>query len=162
MSVLEKTTEDRVCKWAVEHGFLTPKVKFVEVGWPDRLFISPKGRHIYIEFKRKGEEPRPIQYHRIKNLSKRGVMAVWTDSYDYAVGVLQAVLDTEALSDKSDKTLTVASVGGSFLRPRIGEDVYRTGGYQDPYLERFSSQNPYSRAPTGGDDGVAGGDTEVG
>jgi hypothetical protein len=32
-------------------------------GWPDRLLISPVGGQMFIEFKREGEEPRPLQKH---------------------------------------------------------------------------------------------------
>lgn len=33
-------------------------------GWPDRLYLIPGGRPLLIEFKRPGEEPRPLQVHR--------------------------------------------------------------------------------------------------
>lgn len=48
--------------------------------WPDRLFITPKGRHFYIEFKRDGEVPTAGQDDFIEGLVARGVDAVWCDN----------------------------------------------------------------------------------
>lgn len=31
-------------------------------GWPDRMFIAPNGRVFWIEFKRPGHKPTPIQF----------------------------------------------------------------------------------------------------
>lgn len=161
MSVLERHIEAEVVRWAALNNFLTPKVKFVEVGWPDRLFISPKGRHIYIEFKKPGEKPRPIQHHRIKGLERRNVIAVWTDSYDYAVGLLQSILDTEAISNEGTETARFPSSGGTSAGPRSGQDQHSARGHQNPEVERTSFQNPYRSAPTGDADGVASGGEEV-
>lgn len=160
--VLEKDIESQVCNWAKHHGFLHPKVKFVENGWPDRVFISPAGKHCYIEFKQPGKRPREIQWHRIKELHKRGVSATWADSYEHAVGWLQAILDTERLSAKSSQAPLIPGVGGTLPGPRSWQDVYSPGGYKDPQVERTSLQNPYSRAPEGGLKDVARRDKEVG
>lgn len=51
--MLEKTIEKKVVKKAKELGFLV--FKFTSpgnIGVPDRIFISPKGKLFFIEFKR--------------------------------------------------------------------------------------------------------------
>lgn len=94
---LEVQIEDKVMKWAKREGFLTPKVKFVESGYPDRLFISPFGHTIFIEFKKPGEFPTPIQLHRIEQLTKRGVPALWVDSVLEGINVLKAALEASSI-----------------------------------------------------------------
>jgi hypothetical protein len=41
-------------------------------GWPDRIFLIPGGRPLFIEFKRGDEEPDPLQAHRHDVLRKLG------------------------------------------------------------------------------------------
>ena len=50
-------------------------------GWPDRLLISPQGRMVFIEFKRMGQRPRPLQEYMLERLTNMGVHAVWIDDY---------------------------------------------------------------------------------
>jgi hypothetical protein len=102
MSVLEREIENVVVSWAKKHGFLTPKVKFAEAGYPDRLFISPKGHTIFIEFKVPGEQPDKLQYYRINELLKRGVPAYWSCDYRDAIGILEAALEPPLLPGESD------------------------------------------------------------
>lgn len=95
---LEVDIEDKVVKWAQKHKFLTPKVKFMEAGYPDRMFVSPQGHTIFIEFKRPGQKPTPIQEHRLNELQKRGIPATWCDSVLEAITILQSALEQEPLA----------------------------------------------------------------
>lgn len=47
----------------------TPKSK---TGYPDRLFLLPHGRAVFMEFKRPGEDLRALQDHRCDELEKLG------------------------------------------------------------------------------------------
>lgn len=51
-----------------------------EAGIPDRLVILPSGKCIFVELKREGEKPRPIQDYRIKQLMYLGCNVLIIDS----------------------------------------------------------------------------------
>lgn len=84
--MLESAVEGRAKRWADEHGILN--VKFTpagQVAYMDRLFFVPGGKPILIEFKRPGEEPRPLQAYRIKKLRELGYDVRCTDDADEAI-----------------------------------------------------------------------------
>jgi len=162
MSVLEKHIENKVVAWAKRAGFLTPKVRFAERGWPDRLFISPKGRHIYIEFKRPGGKLDAIQGFRIIELDKRGIIAIVCDTYDDAVNWLRTVLVSEALPEKSHQPLVGAGVRGAILGSRLGENKYLSGYLPHPQEQGASEERAGDSPAPSSVQGLAGRDTEVG
>jgi hypothetical protein len=49
------------------------------------MFLLPSGRPLFIEFKRPGEKPRPLQNSKIKILSKLGYDVETHDTYLTAV-----------------------------------------------------------------------------
>lgn len=51
-----------------------------EKGIPDRLVILPGGKCIFVELKREGEKPRPIQDYRIQQLKFLGCDVLVVDS----------------------------------------------------------------------------------
>lgn len=65
---IENAACDRILR---ELGVINIKIKPAgKNGWPDRLFLLPAKRVIFIEFKRPGEEPEPLQagiHRRIKH-----------------------------------------------------------------------------------------------
>jgi hypothetical protein len=48
-------------------------------GWPDRMVLLPDRRIGFLELKRPGKEPTPLQHSRIRALSGLGFLADWTD-----------------------------------------------------------------------------------
>ena len=75
MSTLESFIERRVAAKVRVLGVPSIRLCFmkgVEIGWPDRLFLLPQGRALWIEFKRKGEVPTPLQLHRHRLLKLLG------------------------------------------------------------------------------------------
>jgi len=52
-------------------------------GWPDRLVVY-EGGHFFIELKRKGKEPRKLQWYRINKLKRMRHAAFWTDNIEEA------------------------------------------------------------------------------
>lgn len=71
---LEKREEQRSVELAESYRYLSFKLDKYKRSDPDRLFIGPKlsdgSRDIFfVEFKRKGEKPRPQQAHRLKVIS---------------------------------------------------------------------------------------------
>lgn len=53
--------------------------------WPDRLFFVPGGRPVLIEFKRPGDDLRPLQVHRRNQLTRWGYDVFSTDDRNTAI-----------------------------------------------------------------------------
>ena len=78
---LEEDVERAAITWAESRGWLCLKMTPAgSTGWPDRLFVSLTGVHVWVEFKRFGEEPRKLQAYRLKQLRERAVNAHWCDT----------------------------------------------------------------------------------
>jgi len=123
----ESLIESEVCQWAKSQGILA--IKFTpmgEAGWPDRVFLHD-GVAVFVEFKAKGQKPRPLQEHRIKKLRV----------HKFTVGVINnvtdgiAFLDATLLSGGGSKDLHQPSVCGPADGPRTGEDEHHVHGLED-------------------------------
>lgn len=165
MSGLEVDIEDKVVAWAKKHKFLTPKVKFVEAGYPDRLFISPYGHTIFIEFKKPGEEPTPIQAHRLTELTKRGVPATWCDNVIEAIRILEASLETAvgapSVSEEGNTASIKSGVSGALSGSRPGEDLNCPSRIQDPEGKEAQQKDADHSPPETSPQGMARRDQEV-
>lgn len=153
--MLEKDIEGAVCRWAEANKFLVVKVKFVDIGYPDRLFISPKGHTIFIEFKRPGKKPDPIQHFRLSQLRMRSIPAYWCDTYIEAVNILKTALEPETVSEASHKALTESSIGRIIPRSRAGQDVDGPRYDKDPEGEGSDQGSSNRGTPTTDDGDVA-------
>src|SRR5208283_1561851 len=87
---LETSVERRVARDALTlYGVVSFKLTLRhDAGWPDRLFLVPGGRPLFIEFKRPGEPPNPLQAHRIETLSGLGYDVEVRDDYDAALAAI--------------------------------------------------------------------------
>src|SRR4051812_26232686 len=106
----ETQIENSFVLWAIDKDFLAPKVKFAEKGWPDRLFLSPFGHTIFIEFKRLGGVPDELQEYRINELKRRGIPAFCCDSVFSAIRLLQAALEPTRLPEASNQVASISGV----------------------------------------------------
>ena len=71
--MLEKDIERKVCDYAKDKGWLTYKFTSPNrMAVPDRLFITPFGRIVFIEFKREGAKPTPAQQREHERLVRQG------------------------------------------------------------------------------------------
>ena len=64
-------------------------LKFVSPGWdgaPDRICLWPGGRIIFVELKRPGAKPRPLQVKRMEQLRQLGFDVEVIDSLEGASG----------------------------------------------------------------------------
>lgn len=89
----EAYIEKKVTEWAEDVGFIA--IKFTpkgDRGWPDHLFISPTGDHIWIEFKRPGKKPTKLQWHRIHQILDNMGRAEYFDRSDKAISYLKGFL----------------------------------------------------------------------
>ncbi len=141
MPILEKEIEDRVVAWAKKNDFLAPKMKSVEAGWPDRLFISPSGATIFIEFKRPGQKPDKLQEYRLNELQRRGVPATWVDNYDEAISILKTALEPPPVPAPSYETVTVSTSCGAFFGSWAGQNINSVGSDQGPTLQIFDQES---------------------
>lgn len=96
----ELVIETKVTNWAKKHGIPSIKLELGhDAGWPDRMFLIPGGRPVFIEFKRKGEKPRKLQEHRHKTLRGLGYYVYSYDSVGESVITLRYHLGTARLSE---------------------------------------------------------------
>jgi len=90
----ESELESRVKDWCKAHNILfikfTPKG---EKGWPDRIAITPKGVHIWVELKRKGKKPTELQRHRMETLRKQNAYVFWCDNYQDTITAIATLME---------------------------------------------------------------------
>ena len=81
--MLEKQIEERVGTYAKEQGFLVYKFTSPQrAAVPDRLYITPRGKVFFVEFKREGMKPTPAQQREHERLRDQGVMVFVIDDVD--------------------------------------------------------------------------------
>lgn len=81
-----------VLDWAKNNGIGHVRQSFrpgVKQGVPDDLFLVPGGIAVFIEFKRLGKEPTPLQFARLEMLQKLGFVALWADTSEAGIAALQ-------------------------------------------------------------------------
>ena len=102
MNFKESSIERWVCRKA-RLQFGVPNLKITQpgsTGWPDRLFLIPGGRPLFIEFKKPGEEPEKIQLHRHEELRALGYDI---EVHDTREGAINAIEDAVLRSEKCQK-----------------------------------------------------------
>jgi hypothetical protein len=63
-------------------------------GVPDRIIISPAGAVLFMEVKRPGQKPRPLQQYKIHELTRHKVNAIYVDNLQDARGHIDALGDS--------------------------------------------------------------------
>ena len=89
---LEADDEDAVKKWCKRMDLLF--IKFTpmgEKGWPDRI-VPVNGYTLWIELKRKGKKPRPLQAYRIKKLLDAKQHVQWFDNAEDCINWIRMYL----------------------------------------------------------------------
>lgn len=101
MTTPESKVRDPVVAWAKKNNFLHQRMSFrigVSQAFPDDLFIAPGGIHCWVEFKRPGKEPTPLQYNKLEKLQARSVACFWCDDVEQGIAALQRILDFTLLA----------------------------------------------------------------
>lgn len=81
--VKELQIENKVVDYAKRRRWIVLKLNNQwSKGWPDRLFISPTGVHVYIEFKRPGNVPTELQKKRMRDLKANMCNVYWADNVE--------------------------------------------------------------------------------
>lgn len=94
------------------YKFLSPG----NAGVPDRLVVLPGGRIGFVELKRKGERPRKLQAHRMKELEDMGCFTAVVDDLEAAAAVIAVIKSQEPQLNRTD-SLFLEMVN---VRPRVG------------------------------------------
>jgi hypothetical protein len=87
--VRESAVESDIVDFAEIRGWWA--AKFVSPGLngvTDRLFIR-RGRHVFMEVKRPGEEPTTQQHKRMRDMKAHGAEVYWVDSLEQARAILR-------------------------------------------------------------------------
>lgn len=78
--MLESQLQSKIIKIAEANGWYVLKlIKTNKNGIPD-LYMYKSGRTVFVEVKRDGQKPRPLQEFRIKELKEVGIEAIACDS----------------------------------------------------------------------------------
>ena len=95
VAMREKTLERKLTEAVKEMGGIAPK--FISPGFdgmPDRLVLLPDGKCGFVEVKRQGEEPRPLQESRHGMLRRLGYKVFVLDDAEQIGGVLREISAT--------------------------------------------------------------------
>lgn len=93
----EKVFERTMSKYVNDKGGIAVKLlsQFVN-GLPDRMYLLPGGRALFVEFKSTGKKPTRIQEHIIGRIRKIGFTVLVVDSpvaWKEAVSAVDMLLD---------------------------------------------------------------------
>lgn len=89
--MMEAQIENDVCQWARSRRILPLKLAIEgRRGFPDRTFLLPNGKVVFIEFKTTRGRVAAHQYMWLEMLQVAGHVAVVCDSVEAAIGVLNA------------------------------------------------------------------------
>ena len=76
---MESKVQNLVKRRFEKKGFKVIKIiQLSENGYPDLMCLK-EGNAVFVEVKDKGEKPRKLQIHRMRELVKMGFVAMWTD-----------------------------------------------------------------------------------
>jgi hypothetical protein len=129
--VLESKHEKDLNNYIKSIGGLCVKNRPIETGYPDRSYILPNGLNVWLELKREGEEPEPIQYYRLEQLSIRHQVAAWSDQYELSRSYFETLMDSARVSRESHSTLIRTGIRWAIFRPRSREDLYLPSHIRD-------------------------------
>ena len=86
----ESKIQRDIRKYMIKQGFRVLKaIQLSESGWPDLMCMKGPGRVVWIEVKRPGEKPEPLQDHRLKELRKMGFIAFYAETLNDVIKVIQ-------------------------------------------------------------------------
>ena len=87
----EKVIEKKLAEEVKRRGGLCEKWNSGTSGWPDRIVLLPDGKIGFVEVKAPGNEPRPLQTHRHKQLRKLGYKVYVLDRPEQIGGILDGI-----------------------------------------------------------------------
>lgn len=157
----------RICKQLFE-AYRIP-FKYVKTvtpgskGWPDRLLLfGPNGHHLYIEWKRPGEEPDAMQVFIHDELRALGAEVQWHDNHYIALVEVEAFVRAKTGASPWDETNCPEWWGQIVLKARKGENIDSPESLRSPKAIRHGRRTPSSRTVKGDNHKLAIGAGKVG
>ena len=92
LKAIEK--QKKLAEEVKRRGGLCEKWNSGTSGWPDRIVLLPDGKFGFVEVKAPGEEPRPLQLHRHKQLRQLGYKVYVLDDKDRIGDILDDIQTT--------------------------------------------------------------------
>lgn len=90
MTQLESSIQSRVTDYAKSIGLVPLRLHVVgRKGWPDYGY-GYKSRMCFVEFKRPGESPEPLQDYVHEMLRDAGFKVYVVDNYEYGIALLSS------------------------------------------------------------------------
>jgi hypothetical protein len=90
--MLEKIIEAKVNAYAQSKGILVYKFTSpARRAVPDRIYITPKGTVVFVEFKRAGQKPTPPQEREHHRLRTQNVMVFVIDNVDEGKAMVDVI-----------------------------------------------------------------------
>jgi hypothetical protein len=134
---LEKLLEDKAVTYALGLNYLHWKMNALgSKGKPDQLFQTPWGGYLWIEFKRMGEQPEPLQRYWAKQIVQRRGLVYGCDDFEHAKAIFHNHLDPAAVPIAGAATYDAAGLSWSIPRPWTGKNIHLPDGIQDSQRKR--------------------------
>jgi hypothetical protein len=81
--ILESKIENNVVAYAIKRDLVHRKLNGMgNRSWPDQMFLGPGGKTLYIEFKKLGAQPTPLQLENHKMLRALGMTVAVIDTIE--------------------------------------------------------------------------------
>lgn len=94
--IKEHQIEEQLVKIVKAQGGLCLKINSTSMtGLPDRLLLLPEGKFAFVEVKRPGKKPRPIQVKRMNDLKKLGFRCYVLDNLEQIDTIIEEVAASE-------------------------------------------------------------------
>lgn len=80
-------------RWCKSVGARCKKLRIEnERGFPDRTVLLPNGVAVFVELKRRGEKPSPLQKQWLTWLAAHGYACGWADNFEDAQAIVERYL----------------------------------------------------------------------
>jgi hypothetical protein len=90
--ILESQIQSSLIKKLRSSGWLVNKLINVSLNGTPDLIAHKLGKTIYIEVKRPGQKPRPLQEYRMKELAEHGIKSITCHNVDECLAELQNII----------------------------------------------------------------------
>ncbi len=103
IKVLEKDIEKKIVAYAKSKGcivrkFTSPAQRAV----PDRIIVTPRGVVGFLEVKRPGNKPTPLQYREMELLAENGAPVEWHDNVEGAKEFINYLLTLKIVKTEEE------------------------------------------------------------
>lgn len=115
-----------------EEGWLVEKVRFLNAGYMDRIYIHLSGVVVWMEFKRPGKGLDPLQEIRRRDLEERHQFVAWADNSDDAVYFCRAALVASGVPSGRYQNATPTRCSSFIPGPWPWKDLIGPSGPEDP------------------------------